>query len=117
MTKKISTHKICVFLSMMVLALLFLWVKPVSAYAADYSKIDPTRNAKLTGYINFADGYTPYTDGRVHGDRGNLEWADDLWLSGICLNLHNGGYGGGIEYTPCIPIIMRGQGLPRAESI
>ena len=99
MMKKISTHKICVFLPMMVLALLFLWVKPVSAYAADYSKIAPTRNAKLTGYINFADGYTPYTDGRVHGDRGNLEWSDDLWLSGICLNLDDGGYDGGIEYA------------------
>ena len=99
MMKKISTHKICVFLPMMVLALLFLWVKPVSAYAADYSKIDPTRSAKLKGFVNFADGYTPYTDGRVHGDRGNLEWADDLWLSGICLNLDNGGYDGGIEYA------------------
>ncbi len=99
MMKKISTHKICVFLPMMVLVLLFLWVKPVSAYAADYTKIDPTRNAKLTGYVSYVDGYTPYTEGRVHGGRGNLGWSDDLWLSGICLNLDDGGYGGGIEYS------------------
>lgn len=78
---------------------LFLCVKPTSAYAADYSMSNPSRNAKLTGYVNFADGYTAYTDDRVHADRGNLTWSDDLWMSGLCLNLNDGGYGGGIEYS------------------
>lgn len=86
-----------VFFSLMVL--LFLCIKPTSAYAVDYTKTDPSRSASLSGYINFADGYTAYNSNPVHGDRGDLTWSDDLWLSGINLTLDDGGYGGGIEYS------------------
>ncbi len=99
MVKKLSVAKLGGCLALTALATLLIGAKPVSAYAADYTKIDPTRNAKLTGYVNYADGYTPRTEGRVHADRGNLEWSDDLWMSGLCLNLDDGGYGGGIEYS------------------
>ena len=99
MVKKFGVAKLGGCLALTVLSTLLIGVKPVSAYAADYTKIAPTRNAKLTGYVNFADGYTPRTEGRVHGDRGSLEWSDDLWMSGLCLNLDDGGYGGGIEYS------------------
>ena len=81
------------------MVLRFLCIKPTSAYAVDYTKTDPSRSASLSGYVNFADGYTAYNSNPVHGDRGDLTWSDDLWLSGINLTLDDGGYGGGIEYS------------------